>query len=86
MLVGTEKSVVNNKGGVTSVLPELNFPLPAQGPACLVKIYDSDDSAFKLNDVIEVLGILGGITPGPNANDDKYVILMILFMALTRYF
>jgi hypothetical protein len=53
------------------VLPELNFPLPAQGPACLVKVYDVDDSAFKLNDVIEVIGVLGSTVPGPDVNDDE---------------
>ncbi len=57
---------------MTSVLPELNFPLPAQGPACIVKLYDSDDNAFKLNDVIEVIGVLGSTVPGPDVNDDRY--------------
>jgi hypothetical protein len=65
---GIEQS--DNKSTVTSVLPELNFPLPAQGPACLVKVYDVDDSAFKLNDVIEVIGVLGSTVPGPDVNDD----------------
>lgn len=67
--VGIEQS--DNKSTVTSVLPELNFPLPAQGPACLVKVYDVDDSAFKLNDVIEVIGVLGSTVPGPDVNDDE---------------
>lgn len=36
----------------------LNFPLPGEkGPACLVKIYDNWDG-LKLNDVLEVYGIL----------------------------
>ncbi|NXC29823.1 MCMBP protein, partial [Campylorhamphus procurvoides] len=37
---------------------DLNFPLPGEkGPACLVKIYESWES-FKVNDVLEVYGIL----------------------------
>ncbi|XP_062319961.1 mini-chromosome maintenance complex-binding protein isoform X2 [Osmerus eperlanus] len=37
---------------------DLNFPLPGErGPACLVKVYEESDS-FKLNDTIEVYGIL----------------------------
>ncbi|XP_046885023.1 mini-chromosome maintenance complex-binding protein [Hypomesus transpacificus] len=37
---------------------DLNFPLPGErGPACLVKVYEESDS-FKLNDIIEVYGIL----------------------------
>uniref|UniRef100_A0A8C4U1M7 Mini-chromosome maintenance complex-binding protein n=1 Tax=Falco tinnunculus TaxID=100819 RepID=A0A8C4U1M7_FALTI len=37
---------------------DLNFPLPGEkGPACLVKVYESWDT-FKVNDVLEVYGIL----------------------------
>uniref|UniRef100_A0A670YZF6 Mini-chromosome maintenance complex-binding protein n=1 Tax=Pseudonaja textilis TaxID=8673 RepID=A0A670YZF6_PSETE len=37
---------------------DLNFPLPGEkGPACLVKIYENGDS-FKVNDILEVYGIL----------------------------
>ncbi|XP_025055949.1 mini-chromosome maintenance complex-binding protein isoform X1 [Alligator sinensis] len=37
---------------------DLNFPLPGEkGPACLVKVYESWDS-FKVNDILEVYGIL----------------------------
>ncbi|XP_042560954.1 mini-chromosome maintenance complex-binding protein isoform X2 [Clupea harengus] len=37
---------------------DLNYPLPEeQGPACLVKVYE-DWESFKLNDTIEVFGIL----------------------------
>ncbi|KAJ8014333.1 hypothetical protein DPEC_G00039150 [Dallia pectoralis] len=37
---------------------DLNFPLPGEGgPACLVKVYENLDS-FKLNDMLEVCGIL----------------------------
>ncbi|XP_058651850.1 mini-chromosome maintenance complex-binding protein isoform X1 [Onychostoma macrolepis] len=37
---------------------DLNFPLPGEkGPACLVKVYENLDS-FKLNDMLEVFGIL----------------------------
>uniref|UniRef100_A0A8C4Q7A1 Mini-chromosome maintenance complex-binding protein n=1 Tax=Eptatretus burgeri TaxID=7764 RepID=A0A8C4Q7A1_EPTBU len=45
--------------GSTARLPlDLNFPLPEEkGPACLVKVYDNWDT-FKVNDVVEVFGIL----------------------------
>ncbi|XP_051504614.1 mini-chromosome maintenance complex-binding protein-like isoform X1 [Myxocyprinus asiaticus] len=37
---------------------DLNFPLPGEkGPACLVKVYEEWDS-FKLNEMLEVFGIL----------------------------
>ncbi|XP_028324391.1 mini-chromosome maintenance complex-binding protein isoform X2 [Gouania willdenowi] len=37
---------------------DLNFPLPGEkGPSCLVKVYEDWDS-FKLNDMLEVYGIL----------------------------
>ncbi|KAL7889883.1 hypothetical protein AOLI_G00021410 [Acnodon oligacanthus] len=37
---------------------DLNFPLPGErGPACLVKVYEGWDG-FKLNDMVEVFGIL----------------------------
>ena len=36
----------------------LNFPLPGEtGPACLVKLYQGAED-FKLNDAIEVIGVL----------------------------
>ena len=36
----------------------LNFPLPGEkGPACLVKLYQGAED-FKLNDAVEVIGIL----------------------------
>ncbi|XP_059517605.1 mini-chromosome maintenance complex-binding protein isoform X3 [Myotis daubentonii] len=37
---------------------DLNFPLPGEkGPACLVKVYEDGD-CFKVNDVLELYGIL----------------------------
>ncbi|XP_040217398.1 mini-chromosome maintenance complex-binding protein isoform X1 [Rana temporaria] len=37
---------------------DLNFPLPDEkGPACLVKVYENWDN-FKVNDVLEVFGVL----------------------------
>uniref|UniRef100_A0A4W3HJ67 Mini-chromosome maintenance complex-binding protein n=1 Tax=Callorhinchus milii TaxID=7868 RepID=A0A4W3HJ67_CALMI len=37
---------------------DLNFPLPGEkGPACLVKVYENWDR-FKVNDILEVYGIL----------------------------
>ncbi|CAI9620864.1 unnamed protein product, partial [Staurois parvus] len=43
---------------VSSSPLNLNFPLPDEkGPACLVKVYENWDS-FKVNDVLEVYGVL----------------------------
>ena len=42
---------------------DLNFPLPNEhGPACLVHIYDQD-STFKVNDMVEFIGVLS-VDPG----------------------
>ncbi|XP_053306311.1 mini-chromosome maintenance complex-binding protein [Spea bombifrons] len=50
---------------------DLNFPLPGEkGPACLVKVYEDSD-AFKVNDVIEVYGVLS-VDPALSAvNEDR---------------
>ncbi|CAL8358002.1 unnamed protein product [Boreogadus saida] len=49
---------------------DLNFPLPGeQGPACLVKVYADWDS-FKLNDTLEVYGILS-VSPALSALSDQ---------------
>ncbi|CAL8257078.1 unnamed protein product [Lota lota] len=49
---------------------DLNFPLPGeQGPACLVKVYENWDS-FKLNDTLEVYGILS-VNPALSALADQ---------------
>uniref|UniRef100_A0A667YE24 Mini-chromosome maintenance complex-binding protein n=1 Tax=Myripristis murdjan TaxID=586833 RepID=A0A667YE24_9TELE len=45
---------------------DLNFPLPGEkGPSCLVKVYEDWDS-FKLNDTLEVYGILS-VSPALSA-------------------
>ncbi|XP_023819512.1 mini-chromosome maintenance complex-binding protein [Oryzias latipes] len=45
---------------------DLNFPLPGErGPACLVKVYE-DWESFKLNDALEVFGILS-VSPALSA-------------------
>ncbi|XP_059214724.1 mini-chromosome maintenance complex-binding protein isoform X2 [Centropristis striata] len=45
---------------------DLNFPLPGEkGPSCLVKVYEDWDS-FKLNDTLEVFGILS-VSPALSA-------------------
>ncbi|KAG7279832.1 hypothetical protein CRUP_013742 [Coryphaenoides rupestris] len=45
---------------------DLNFPLPGEkGPACLVKVYENVDG-FKLNDTLEVYGILS-VSPALSA-------------------
>lgn len=45
---------------------DLNFPLPGEkGPSCLVKVYEDWDS-FKLNDMLEVYGILS-VSPALSA-------------------
>uniref|UniRef100_A0AAR2KU90 Mini-chromosome maintenance complex-binding protein n=1 Tax=Pygocentrus nattereri TaxID=42514 RepID=A0AAR2KU90_PYGNA len=54
----TEAPSQNNSPSRCSSNLDLNFPLPGeQGPACLVKVYEGWDG-FKLNDMLEVFGIL----------------------------
>ncbi|MEE6486655.1 hypothetical protein FKM82_014659 [Ascaphus truei] len=56
----TEAPAAVKHHGETNCTPslDLNFPLPGEkGPACLVKVYENWDS-FKVNDVLEVYGIL----------------------------
>lgn len=50
---------------------DLNFPLPGEkGPSCLVKVYEDWDN-FKLNETLEVFGILS-VSPALSAlADDK---------------
>ncbi|CAK6962454.1 mini-chromosome maintenance complex-binding protein [Scomber scombrus] len=49
---------------------DLNFPLPGEkGPSCLVKVYKDWDS-FKLNDTLEVYGILS-VSPALSALADE---------------
>ncbi|XP_072247473.1 mini-chromosome maintenance complex-binding protein [Leuresthes tenuis] len=49
---------------------DLNFPLPGEkGPSCLVKVYEEWDS-FKLNDTLEVYGILS-VSPALSALADE---------------
>ncbi|XP_060782068.1 mini-chromosome maintenance complex-binding protein isoform X2 [Neoarius graeffei] len=54
----TEAPSQNTSPSHCSSTLDLNFPLPGErGPACLVKVYNEWDS-FKLNDMLEVFGIL----------------------------
>uniref|UniRef100_A0AAQ5YEI3 Mini-chromosome maintenance complex-binding protein n=1 Tax=Amphiprion ocellaris TaxID=80972 RepID=A0AAQ5YEI3_AMPOC len=49
---------------------DLNFPLPGEkGPSCLVKVYEDWDR-FKLNDTLEVYGILS-VSPALSALADE---------------
>ncbi|XP_037540718.1 mini-chromosome maintenance complex-binding protein isoform X2 [Nematolebias whitei] len=49
---------------------DLNFPLPGEkGPSCLVKVYEDWD-IFKLNDALEVYGILS-VSPALSALADE---------------
>ncbi|XP_041866407.1 mini-chromosome maintenance complex-binding protein isoform X2 [Melanotaenia boesemani] len=49
---------------------DLNFPLPGEkGPSCLVKVYENWES-FKLNDMLEVYGILS-VSPALSALADE---------------
>ncbi|KAM9847821.1 mini-chromosome maintenance complex-binding protein [Aulostomus maculatus] len=49
---------------------DLNFPLPGEkGPSCLVKVYE-DGESFKLNDTLEVYGILS-VSPALSALADE---------------
>uniref|UniRef100_A0A1A8JLG5 Mini-chromosome maintenance complex-binding protein n=1 Tax=Nothobranchius kuhntae TaxID=321403 RepID=A0A1A8JLG5_NOTKU len=54
----------------TSSHLDLNFPLPGEkGPSCLVKVYENWDG-FKLNDTLEVYGILS-VSPALSALADE---------------
>ncbi len=58
-------------GGSTVSTPDLNFPLPGEkGPACIVKVYDNADD-FKLNDVVEFIGVLSNDPAMVNFPEDK---------------
>ncbi|KAM9364087.1 mini-chromosome maintenance complex-binding protein isoform 2-T2 [Pholidichthys leucotaenia] len=49
---------------------DLNFPLPGEkGPSCLVKVYE-DWESFKLNDTLEVYGILS-VSPALSVLSDE---------------
>lgn len=49
---------------------DLNFPLPGEkGPSCLVKVYEDWDS-FKLNETVEVYGVLS-VSPALSALADQ---------------
>ncbi|XP_072280818.1 mini-chromosome maintenance complex-binding protein isoform X2 [Pyxicephalus adspersus] len=49
----------------------LNFPLPEEkGPACLVKVYENWDS-FKVNDLLEVYGVLSVEPILSTLNEDR---------------
>ncbi|XP_031731719.1 mini-chromosome maintenance complex-binding protein isoform X1 [Anarrhichthys ocellatus] len=49
---------------------DLNFPLPGEkGPSCLLKVYEDRDG-FKLNDTVEVFGILS-VSPALSALADE---------------
>ncbi|XP_058242003.1 mini-chromosome maintenance complex-binding protein isoform X1 [Hemibagrus wyckioides] len=54
----TEAPSQNTSPSHCSSTLDLNFPLPGErGPPCLVKVYSEWDS-FKLNDMLEIFGIL----------------------------
>ncbi|KAF6110046.1 minichromosome maintenance complex binding protein [Phyllostomus discolor] len=55
----TEASIGRQPNSLSLSPPfDLNFPLPGEkGPACLVKVYEDWD-CFKVNDVLELYGIL----------------------------
>ncbi|KAE8589534.1 hypothetical protein XENTR_v10017603 [Xenopus tropicalis] len=61
-----------------SSAPDLNFPLPGEkGPACLIKVYEGWD-LFKVNDVLEVYGILS-VDPALSAlTEDREAVSALL--------
>ncbi|OCT71317.1 hypothetical protein XELAEV_18034296mg [Xenopus laevis] len=67
-----------NQPSSCSSAPDLNFPLPGEkGPACLIKVYEGWDS-FKVNDIIEVYGILS-VDPALSAvNEDRDAVSALL--------
>ncbi|KAM4635894.1 mini-chromosome maintenance complex-binding protein [Discoglossus pictus] len=57
---------------------DLNFPLPGEkGPACLVKVYENSDG-FKVNDVLEVYGILSVDPVLSTVNEDRDAVTALL--------
>ncbi|KAM8923929.1 mini-chromosome maintenance complex-binding protein isoform 2-T2 [Pelodytes ibericus] len=57
---------------------DLNFPLPGEkGPACLVKVYENWD-IFKVNDVIEVYGVLSVDPALSTMNEERDVASALL--------
>ncbi|KAL8579010.1 hypothetical protein ACOMHN_035949 [Nucella lapillus] len=68
---GGRHEAASGSSGQASPLPDLNFPLPGeQGPACLVKVYD-DSHGLKVNDVIDVVGILSVDPSMANFSSDQ---------------
>lgn len=65
-----ETEAPSSQPSTTSHL-DLNFPLPGEkGPSCLVKVYKDWDS-FKVNDMVEVYGVLS-VSPALSIlNDEK---------------
>lgn len=65
-----ETEAPSSQPSTTSHL-DLNFPLPGEkGPSCLVKVYKDWDS-FKVNDMVEVYGVLS-VSPALSVlNDEK---------------
>ncbi|KAK7901699.1 hypothetical protein WMY93_018468 [Mugilogobius chulae] len=64
-----ETEAPSNQSSTTAPL-DLNFPLPGEkGPSCLVKVYEDWDK-FKVNDILEVYGILS-VSPALSALADE---------------
>ncbi|XP_055083153.1 mini-chromosome maintenance complex-binding protein [Periophthalmus magnuspinnatus] len=64
-----ETEAPSNQTSTTPPL-DLNFPLPGEkGPSCLVKVYEDWDK-FKVNDILEVYGILS-VSPALSALADE---------------
>ncbi|KAK1791747.1 hypothetical protein P4O66_013727 [Electrophorus voltai] len=69
----TEAPCQNASSSHCSSNLDLNFPLPGErGPACLVKVYEEWDS-FRLNDMLEVFGVLSVDPALSFIADDKEV-------------
>ncbi|KAG7462441.1 hypothetical protein MATL_G00184930 [Megalops atlanticus] len=66
---------ISPPSGCSSPL-DLNFPLPGEkGPACLIKVYE-DWETFKVNDMLEVFGILSVDPVLSVLSEDKDALLL----------
>ncbi|KAM4703692.1 mini-chromosome maintenance complex-binding protein isoform 2-T2 [Rhinophrynus dorsalis] len=73
-----EQGVQQQKSPNCTASLDLNFPLPGEkGPACLVKVYENWDS-FKVNDILEVYGILSVDPVFSAVNEEKDAVSALL--------
>lgn len=58
-----------------------NHPLPGEtGPTAIVKLYDALGDSLKLNDVIEVFGVISTDPSLSNVNVDEWVAISLFIL------